>query len=101
MFSPPNRAPNAPPFSSAEVGSVRHPALGDGRRRQVGLPLQQLLVLGVVAQPAEQRLAGVAPHADVGQAHCQSHQGREVVRVELQAPGWGRLGRGRGREERT
>lgn len=80
---------------------MRHPALGDGRRRQVGLPLQQLLVLGVVAQPAEQRLAGVAPHADVGQAHCQSHEGREVVRVELQAPGWGQLGRGRGHEERT
>lgn len=69
---------------------MRHPALGNGRGRQVGLPLQQLLVLGVVAQPAEQRLAGLAPHADVGQAHRQSHQGREVVRVELQTPGWGR-----------
>lgn len=67
---------------------MRHPALGDGRGRQVALRLQQLLVLGVVAQPAQQRLAGVAPHADVGQAHCQSHQGREVVGVELQTPGW-------------
>lgn len=66
---------------------MRHPALGDGRRRQVGLPLHQLLVLGVVAQPAEQRLAGIAPHANVGQAHCQGHQGWEVVRVELQTPG--------------
>lgn len=66
-----------------------HPALGGRRGRQVAPPLQQLLVLGVVAQPAQQRLAGVAPHADVGQAHRQGHQGREVVRVELQAPARG------------
>lgn len=87
--------PPPPPFIPAEVGSVRHPALGGGRRRQVALPLQQLLVLGVVAQPAQQRLAGVAPHADVGQAHRQSHQGREVVGVELQTPGTGWGGGGR------
>lgn len=53
----------------------------------MALALQQVLVLGVVSQPAEQGLAGVVPHAGVGQAHRQGHQGREVVGVELQTPG--------------
>ena len=52
------------------------------------LALQQLLVLWIVPQPAEQGLAGVIPHTGVGQAHCQSHEGWEVVWVELQTPGW-------------
>lgn len=54
----------------------------------MALALQQVLVLGVVSQPAEQGLAGVVPHAGVGQAHRQGHEGGEVVGVELQTPGW-------------
>lgn len=71
----------------AKVGNVGHPALGVGRSHQVGLALQQGLILWIVSQPAEQGLAGVVPHAGVGQAHRQGHEGREVVWVELQTPG--------------
>lgn len=70
------------------VGSLRHPALGVRGSHQVGLALQQVLVLWVVSQPAEQGLAGVIAHTGVGQAHCQSHESWEVVWVELQTPGW-------------
>lgn len=87
--------PNTPPFVSAHVGSRGHLALGVRGSHQVGLSLQQLLGLRIVTQPAQQRLAGVIPHTGVGQAHCQSHEGREVVRVELQTPG-GRQDAGRG-----
>lgn len=78
---------NTPPFGSGQVGGLRHPALRVGGGHQVALALQQVLVLGVVSQPAEQGLAGVVPHAGVGQAHRQGHEGREVVGVELQTPG--------------
>lgn len=54
----------------------------------MGLGLQQVLVLRAVLQPAEQSLTGLVAHTSVGQAHCQSHEGCEVVRVELQTPGW-------------
>lgn len=54
----------------------------------MGLALQQLLVLGIVSQPAEQCLTGIIAHTSVGQAHCQSHEGWKVVGVELQTPGW-------------
>lgn len=79
---------NTPPFVSAKVGSMRHPALWVRGSHQVGLALQQVLVLWIVSQPAEQGLAGIIPHTSVGQAHCQSHEGLEVVWVELQTPGW-------------
>ena len=60
--------------------------------------LQDVLVLGVVLEPAEQGLAGILAHARVGQAHRQGHQGREVVGVELKTPGrrrrrWGEGGK--------
>lgn len=74
---------NTPPFMSAKVGSMRHPALGVWGSHKVGLAFQQLLVLWIVSQPAEQRLAGIISHTSVGQAHCQSHEGLEVVWVEL------------------
>lgn len=54
----------------------------------MGLAFQQVLVLWIVPQPAEQGLAGIMAHTSVGQAHCQSHEGWEVVWVELQTPGW-------------
>lgn len=79
---------DTPPFVSAKVGSMRHPALGVWGSHQVVLALQQVLVLWVVLQPAEQGLAGIISHTSVGQAHCQSHEGWEVVWVELQTPGW-------------
>lgn len=53
----------------------------------MALALQEMLVLGVVAEPAQEGLAGVLPHARVGQAHRQGHQSLEVVGVELQTPG--------------
>lgn len=65
----------------------------------MGLAFQQLLVLWIVSQPAEQRLAGIISHTSVGQAHCQSHEGLEVVWVELQTPGW-RQDRGMGEKRR-
>lgn len=71
----------------AKVESMRYLALGVWGSHQVGLALQQLLVLRVVSQPAEQGLARVISHTNVGQAHCQSHEGWEVVWVELQTPG--------------
>ncbi len=52
---------------------------------QVCAALQKLLVFGVVPHPA-QRLTRFLPHARVGQAHCQGHEGLEVVGVELQTP---------------
>ena len=73
---------------SAHVRSLRHPTLGVWGSHQVRLALQQVLVLWIVSQPAEQGLAGLVAHTGVGQAHCQSHEGWEVVRVELQTPGW-------------
>lgn len=61
----------------------------------MGLALQQVLVLWIVSQPAEQGLAGVIAHTGVGQTDCQSHEGLEVVGVELQTPGWRQdVGRG-------
>lgn len=48
--------------------------------------LQKLLVFGVVPYPAQQCLTRFLPHARVGQAHCQGHEGLEVVGVELQTP---------------
>lgn len=53
----------------------------------MSLALQQVLVLGVVAEPAQQRLTGILPHARVGQAHRQGHEGLEVIGVELETPG--------------
>lgn len=79
---------NTPPVVSGVVGSMRHPALGVRGAHQVSLALQQVLVLRIVSQPAEQGLAGIIAHTGVGQAHCQSHEGWEVVWVELQTPGW-------------
>lgn len=78
---------NTPPFVPAQVGGVGHPALRVGGGHKVALALQQVLVFGVVSQPAEQGLAGVVPHTGVGQAHRQGHEGGEVVGVELQTPG--------------
>lgn len=78
---------NTPPFMSAAVGSIRQPTLGVWGSHQVGLALQQVLVLWIVSQPVEQGLAGIIAHTSVGQAHCQSHEGWEVVWVELQTPG--------------
>lgn len=72
---------------SAAVGSIRQPTLGVWGSHQVGLALQQVLVLWIVSQPVEQGLAGIIAHTSVGQAHCQSHEGWEVVWVELQTPG--------------
>lgn len=74
---------DTPPFMSAKVGSMRHPALGVWGSHQMGLALQLLLVLWIVFQPAEQGLTGIISHTSVGQAHCQSHEGWEVVWVEL------------------
>lgn len=74
----------------AHVGSRRHPSLRVWGSYQVRFALQKVLVLGVVSQPAEQGLAGVVTHSSVGQAHRQSHEGQEIVWVELQTPGWRR-----------
>lgn len=78
---------DTPPFVPSEVWGVGHPALRVGGGHQVALALQQVLVLGVVSQPAEQGLTCVGPHAGVGQAHRQRHESGEVVGVELQTPG--------------
>lgn len=48
--------------------------------------LQKMLVFGVMPYPAQQCLTRFLPHARVGQAHCQGHEGLEVVGVELQTP---------------
>lgn len=61
---------------SAGVESVRQSALRVGGAYQMDLGLQQVLVLGIVLQPAQQGLTGVMTHASVGQAHSQSHEGR-------------------------
>lgn len=75
------------PFMSAHIGSMRHPPLGIWGSHQVVFALQQVLVLCVVSQPAKQGLTSIVAHTSVGQAHCQSHESREVVWVELQTPG--------------
>lgn len=46
--------------------------------------LQELFVFRIVSKPAQQSLAGIVTHPRVSQAHRQGHEGREVVRVELQ-----------------
>lgn len=79
---------NTPPFQSAHVGGMRHPALQVWGSQQVSLALEQVLVLWVVSQPAEQGVVGIISHAGVGQAHCQSHECWEVVGVDLQTPRW-------------
>lgn len=86
---------NTLPFVFAHVGSMRHPALGGRGFHQVVLALQQVLVLWIVSQPAEQGFGCVIAHTCVGQTDCQGHEGLEVVGVELQTPGWNRVvGRG-------
>lgn len=75
------------PVMSAHDGSIGHPALRVWGPYQVGLALQQLLVFGIAFEPAEQSLTGIVTHPSVGQAHCKGHEGREVIRVQLQTPG--------------
>lgn len=80
-------SPYITPLIPAHSRDTRHPTLGARGARQVSLALQQVLILGVVAEPAQQRLTGILPHARVGQAHRQGHEGLEVVGVEFQTPG--------------
>lgn len=75
---------------AAHVEGMRHPALGVWRSQHAAFALQKVLVLRIVSQPAEQGLAGVVAHPGVGQADRQSHEGWEVVGMELQTPGQGR-----------
>lgn len=71
-------------------GNTGHSSLGVWGSYQVSFALQEVFVLWVVSQPAKQGLAGVMTHSSVGQAHCQRHEGQEIVGVELQTPGWRR-----------
>ncbi|KAG7265908.1 LOW QUALITY PROTEIN: hypothetical protein CRUP_014050 [Coryphaenoides rupestris] len=50
-----------------------------GREGGGAVEQQQVLVAGVVGQPAVQGVAGVALQARVGEAHRQRHQGRQMA----------------------
>lgn len=72
------------PSKSGDGGDGGPSAAGQWGTIQRAAVLEQMSVSGVVSDPAVKSLTGLRLLPCVGQAHRQSHQGLQIVWVQLQ-----------------